>query len=70
MLWWVEICTSIAGGMGWIPGWRTKIPHAVWQGQRGKQKKAFDKGGKDMYNGEKLVSSPSGIVKTRQPHVN
>ena len=56
--------------MGWIPGWRTKIPHAVWQGQRGKQKKAFDKGGKDMYNGEKLVSSPSGIVKTRQPHVN
>ena len=26
---WVGLSTSTARGMGSIPGWRTKIPHAV-----------------------------------------
>ena len=28
---WLQLCTSTAGGAGLIPGWGTKIPHAVWQ---------------------------------------
>ena len=24
------LCASIAGGTGSIPGWATKIPHAMW----------------------------------------
>ena len=31
--------TSTAGGMGSIPGWGTKIPQAVWLGQKKKKKK-------------------------------
>ena len=27
---WLRLCASGAGGMGLIPGWGTKIPHAVW----------------------------------------
>ena len=30
---WLTVCTS-AGGMGLIPGWGTKISHAMWCGQR------------------------------------
>ena len=29
----VKICASNAGGMGLIPGWGTKISHALWQSQ-------------------------------------
>ena len=25
---WLRLCASTAGGVGSIPGWRTKIPHA------------------------------------------
>ena len=33
--WWsiVGLCVSLAGGMGLIPGWATKIPHATQHGQ-------------------------------------
>ena len=27
---WLRLHASSAGGMGSIPGWRTKIPHATW----------------------------------------
>ena len=30
---WLRLCTSTAGGTGLIPGCKTKILHAVWQGQ-------------------------------------
>ena len=26
---WLRLCASNAGGMGSIPGWGTKVPHAV-----------------------------------------
>ena len=29
---WLELCASTAGGMGSIPGWEIKIPHAVQRG--------------------------------------
>ena len=34
---WLRLHASFAGGMGLIPGWGTKIPHAVGQGQKTKQ---------------------------------
>ena len=30
---WLRLWASTAGGMGSIPGWETKIAHAVWGGQ-------------------------------------
>ena len=33
---WLRLHTSNAGGMGLIPGWGTKIPHAVRCGQKKK----------------------------------
>ena len=37
---WLTLGTSIAGGVGSIPGWGTKIPQAVRCGQKiGKKKK-------------------------------
>ena len=30
---WLRLCASTAGGVGSIPGWGTKIPHAVCHGQ-------------------------------------
>ena len=35
---WFSFSTSIAGGAGSIPGWGTKIPHAVWCSQKIKNK--------------------------------
>ena len=26
---WLRLCTSIARGVGLIPGWGTKVPHAA-----------------------------------------
>ena len=31
---WLRFQTSNAGGIGLIPSWETKIPHAVWYGQK------------------------------------
>ena len=37
---WLGLSASTAGGMGSIPRWGTKIPHAGWRGQnKTKQKK-------------------------------
>ena len=36
---WLRLCTSIIGGMGSIPGWGTKIPHAAWRGQKKRKEK-------------------------------
>lgn len=33
-----KLCASNAGGVGWIPGWGTKIPHAAGRGQKQNQK--------------------------------
>ena len=33
---WLKHCVSIAGGMGLIRGWGTKIPHAIWCSQKTK----------------------------------
>ena len=31
---WLELPILTAKGLGLIPGWGTKIPHAVWCGQK------------------------------------
>ena len=31
---WLRLCVSTAGGMGLIPSWGTKIPHASRCGQK------------------------------------
>ena len=36
---WLGLGASIAGGTGSIPGGRTKIPHAVWHGQKKRKRK-------------------------------
>ena len=35
----LRLCTSNAGALGSIPGWGTKIPHAIWYSQKGKKNK-------------------------------
>ena len=34
---WLGLCAHTAGGLGLIPGWGTKIPHAVWHGPEKKE---------------------------------
>ena len=34
VLWLKLLQASSAGGVDLIPGWGTKIPHAVWSGQK------------------------------------
>ena len=34
---WLRLCTSTEGGAGSIPGGETKIPHAMWHGQKKKK---------------------------------
>ena len=31
---WLRICASTAGDVGLIPGWGTKIPHAIGHSQK------------------------------------
>ena len=33
---WLRLCAPNAGGSGLIPGWGTKILHAVWYGKKKK----------------------------------
>ena len=33
---WLRLCSSNVGGSGSIPCWGTKIPHAIWSGQKKK----------------------------------
>ena len=40
-----RLCASNAGGTGSIPGWGTKISHAVQRGQKKKKKKKKKKNG-------------------------
>ena len=35
----LRFCTSNAGGSDSIPGWQTKISHAIWHSQKKKKKK-------------------------------
>ena len=39
MVQWLRLCVSSAEGLGSIPGRGTKIPRAVWHGQKIKKKK-------------------------------
>ena len=41
---WLRFCNSTAGGVRLIPGPGTKIPHAMWCGQKVKIKKKLTKG--------------------------
>ena len=34
LLWWLRLHVSKAVDVGLIPGWETKIPHALWCGQK------------------------------------
>ena len=36
---WLRFCTSNAGDEGSIPGWGTKIPHALWPKKKKKKNK-------------------------------
>ena len=36
---WLGLHTFSVGSASWIPGQRTKIPHATWQGQKRKKKR-------------------------------
>ena len=38
---WLGLWASTAGGVGLIPGWGTKIPHAAWHDQKLKNKYKF-----------------------------
>ena len=37
----LRLCASTAGSTGSIPGWGTKIPHDVQQGQKKKKRNLF-----------------------------
>ena len=50
MVQWLRLCTSNEGNAGLIPDRGTKIPHAVWFGQKNKIKKIFKgKGSHDTW---------------------
>ena len=34
----LRLCPSNAGGVGSIPGWGTKVPHAAWHSQKERKK--------------------------------
>ena len=34
---WLRLCASNAGGLGWIAGWGTRIPHAMGHSKKKKQ---------------------------------
>ena len=34
VVWWLRLSVSDTGGTGWIPGWGTKIPLALWHSQK------------------------------------
>ena len=36
---WFRICASTPGGMHWILGWGTKIPHSMGYGQKKKKRR-------------------------------
>ena len=44
---WLRLRTSNVGGFGSIPGWGTKIPHAIWYSQ--KQTKTTRNKNKDYF---------------------
>ena len=41
MVQWLRLCSASAGGAGSIPGWGTRIPHALRFGQKKKKKKIW-----------------------------
>ena len=40
---WLRLCASDTGGVGLIPGWGTKIPHATWSSQIKKNSQIISK---------------------------
>ena len=40
--WWLTLWGSNVRGLGSIPVWRTKFPHALWHSQKGKKKTAYN----------------------------
>ena len=38
VVWWLRLCTSSAGSVDLITGWRAKSPHAVGLGQTNKER--------------------------------
>ena len=59
---WLRLHASNAGGMGSIPGGGTKIPHAMWHGQKEKKKGL----NKTYYENEKYIYIGKGQVKQNQ----
>ena len=53
MVQWLKLCASTVGGAGSIPGWGTKIPHALWYSQKTnklkKKKKDIFLGGQECF---------------------
>ena len=56
MVQWLRLNTSTAGGIGSIPGWGTKIPHALWVQTKEKKKCLSDDPPKKDF-GESGISS-------------
>ena len=42
VLQWLMLRTATADDAGWIPGWGTMIPHAMWHGQMIKNKNKYN----------------------------
>ena len=63
---WLRLCASNARSLGLIPGWGTKIPHAVQCSQKIKTKKIFFKDSTVLALGQTYRS----IVKIREPETD
>ena len=58
MVQWLRVCTSRAGGMGSILGQETKIPHAMWQKKKNKNKpKVSEKDSNWLSSGHILLAN-------------
>ena len=63
---WLRLCTCNAGDVGSIPGWGTKIPHAVRCGQKRKKKRKKKKKEKEA---TLTFSSPSNFYCSLYSHL-
>ena len=55
---WLRLCSPNSGGLGWIPGQGTKIPHAVWQDQKTKTKQTKNPENKTKRRASPIAATP------------
>ena len=61
---WLRLHASTAGGVGLIPGWGTKIPHAMWR--KKKKKKSEHQCLNSAVVGPRPIPAPCSVAEYRR----